>query len=326
MFNRRHLLLAGVSVLASGEIVPAFARAPQANTQAPAFFRYKVGDIEITTVNDGLSHMPITDDFVRNVPKADVQKALDDLFLNRDFYEGPYNPLFINTGSQLALIDTGTGPAAYKASNGLNGRLQINMRAANINAADVDVVILTHFHGDHINGLINEDKSLAFPNAEILAPAKEIAFWLDEGEMARAATPRVKATFENAFRVFTPEARKRLRPYQPKQELIAGVSAVETNGHTPGHCSLTLSSAGKSIFIQGDVTHAPYLFARHPDWQFMLDVDPLAAQATRHKVYDMLVAEKMAVQGFHYPFPAIGHVEKTATGYHEILVPFSPIL
>jgi glyoxylase-like metal-dependent hydrolase (beta-lactamase superfamily II) len=324
--NRRDLLLASISTLAAGGMRDAYASAPLSTQQAPAFFRYKVGDTEISTVNDGVSRMPITDDFVRNVPKATVQKALDDLFLDHDFYAGPYNPIFINTGSKLALVDTGTGESAFKSSNGLNGRLSLNMKAANIRAEDVDLVILTHFHGDHINGLIKEDNSLAFPNAEIIAPAKEIAFWLDDGEMARAATPRVKATFENARRVFTPDVRKRLRPYAPNKEIISGISAVETAGHTPGHCSLTVSSGNKTLFVQGDVTHASYLFARHPDWHFMLDVDPVAAEATRRKVYDMLVADKMAVQGFHYPFPAIAHVEKTQEGYREILVPFSPVL
>jgi glyoxylase-like metal-dependent hydrolase (beta-lactamase superfamily II) len=282
--------------------------------------------MQITTVNDGVSRMPITDDFVRNVAKADVQKALDDLFLDHDFYAGPYNPIFINTANKLALVDTGTGAAAFKSSNGLNGRLSLNMQAANISANDVDLVILTHFHADHINGLITADNALAFPNAEIIAPQKEIDFWLSDGEMARASSPRVIATFENARRVFTPAVRKNLRPYRPQQELISGVSAVETAGHTPGHCSLTLSSGTHRLFVQGDVTHASYLFARHPDWHFMLDVDPVAAEATRRKVYDMLVAERMAVQGFHYPFPAIAHVEKTQTGYRETLVPFSPLL
>ncbi len=324
--TRRDALLGTMSTLAVGTMGNAFAASPLANKQAPAFFRYKVGDIEITAVNDGVSRMPITDDFVSNVPKEQVQKTLDALFMERDFYAGPYNPIFLNTGSKLVLVDTGTGEAALTSSNGLNGRLLMNMAAAGLSPNDVDMVILTHFHGDHVNGILKADGSLAFPNAEILAPAKEAAFWLDDGEMNRASSARVKATFQNARRVMTPEALKRLRTYEPGKEILSGVSAVETAGHTPGHCSLTVSSGNKSVFVQGDVTHASFLFARNPGWHFMLDIDPVAAEATRRKVYDMLVAERMVVQGFHYPFPSIAHVEKSGDGYREILVPFSPIL
>jgi glyoxylase-like metal-dependent hydrolase (beta-lactamase superfamily II) len=324
--SRRGVLGGAVTVAACAVSAPLRAAAPQIEQQAPGFYRYKVGSIEITVVNDGVSRMPITDDFVANASKDQVNGALEAIFLEKDFYAGPYNPIVINTGSKLAVVDTGTSEAAFKASNGLNGRFLINLAAAGIDANAIDAVIISHYHGDHINGLLKADGSLAFPNAEILVPAQEHKFWMDDGEMSRASKPRVVAGFKNARRVMSGEVLKRVRTYDWDKEVIAGVTAVGTPGHTPGHTSHVVSSGAKSVYVQADVTHAPFLFARHPDWHFMLDVEPVEAEATRRKVYDMLVADRMLVQGFHYPFPSVGHVEKSGTGYREVLVNWSPTI
>ena len=324
--SRRGVLGGAVAAAASATTAPLHAAAPQSANQAPGYYRYRVGSIEITVVNDGVSRMPITDDFVANATRDQVNAALDAAFLEKDFYAGPYNPIVINTGSRLALVDTGTGEAAFKSSNGLNGRLPISLAAAGIDASAIDTVIISHYHGDHINGLLKADGSLAFPNAEILVPAVEHKFWMDDGEMSRATKPRVVFGFKNTHRVFTNEVLKRVRIYEWDKEVIPGVTAIGTPGHTPGHTSHVVASGNKSVYVQADVTHAPFLFARHPEWHFMLDVEPVEAEATRRKVYDMLVAERMLVQGFHYPFPSVGHVEKTGTGYREVLVNGSPTI
>lgn len=323
----RRAALAGAAVtLSAAPMSGASAFAPQAGDQAPGYYRYKIGDIEITTVNDGVSAMPIEDGFVRNVPKDQVNAFLESIFMKPGVYSGPYNPALINNGRQLALLDTGTGEAAFGASKGLNGRLLKNLAAAGVDPGQIDLVIISHFHGDHINGLLRADGSPAFPNAEVLVPDAELKFWTDEGELSRTTNPRVAVGIKNALRVLTPEIRKRLRTYAGGGEVMGGVTAAATPGHTPGHMSHIISSNGQSVYMQADVTHAPFLFARNPGWHFMLDVDPVAAEATRRKVYDMLAAERMMVQGFHYPFPAVGHVEKTATGYRETLVQWSPVL
>jgi glyoxylase-like metal-dependent hydrolase (beta-lactamase superfamily II) len=324
--SRRDFLTATAAVGATLVTPPVHAAAPQAGKQAPAFYRYKVGTIEITVVNDGVSRMPITDDFVSNASKAEVQAALGDAFLDKEFYAGPYNPIVINTGSRLALVDTGTGEGGFQSSKGLNGRLLINLAAAGIDINDIDTVILSHYHGDHINGLLKADNSLAFPNAEILVPAAEHKFWMSDDDMSRATNSRVVAGFKNVRRVMKAEVLKRVRTYESGKEVITGVTAVATPGHTPGHTSHIVASGSNAVYVQADVTHAPFLFARHPEWHFMLDVDAVAAEATRRKVYDMLVAEKMLVQGFHYPFPAAGHVEKSGTGYREVIVNWNPTI
>jgi glyoxylase-like metal-dependent hydrolase (beta-lactamase superfamily II) len=326
-FSRRALLGAAAATAAVSAVgTPALAAAPQSGKQAPGFYRYMVGSIEITVVNDGVSRMPITEGFVENASKDDVNAALSAAFLEKDFYAGPYNPIVINNGAKLALVDTGTGEQAFKASKGLNGRLLLSLAAAGIDPAAIDAVIISHYHGDHINGLIKADGSLAFPNAEILVPTAEHKFWMDDGEMSRAKKERVVFGFKNVRRVMAGEVLKRVRTYDWDKEVIAGVTAIGTPGHTPGHTSHVVSSGAKSVYVQADVTHAPFLFARHPEWHFMLDVEPVAAEATRRKVYDMLVAERMLVQGFHYPFPSVGHVEKSGTGYREVLVNWNPLI
>jgi glyoxylase-like metal-dependent hydrolase (beta-lactamase superfamily II) len=308
---------------------PHFARAATApaGKQAASFYRYKVGAIEVTVLSDGVARVPVTEAFVLNVKPEEVNKALRDAYMEPGVFIGPYNPIALNTGSKLALVDMGVGEAVYISSKGVSGQLLANMAAAGIDPNAIDTIILSHYHGDHINGLLKADNTLAFPNAEVLAPAKEHQYWNDAGEESRAATPRIADVFKNAHRVIGhAEVQKRLRTYEYDKEVIPGVLAVATPGHTPGHTSHIITSGSSSVYVQADVTHAPYLFARHPGWHAFYDHDPVAAEATRRKVYDMLSAEKMTVQGFHYPFPSVAHVEKTAEGYREIPVAWSPVL
>ena len=306
--------------------IAARAAAPAAATQAPGFYRYKVGSIEITVVTDGVNRLPVTDAFVLNAKKEEVNAALAEAFLEPGVFVGPYNPIVINTGSKLAVVDTGTGEAAYKSSKGQSGQFLSNLAAAGIDPKAVDVVIISHYHGDHINGLLRADNSLAFPNAEILVPAAEHQYWMDDGEMSRAATQRIADNFKNVRRVISGEVLKRLRTYEADKEVMPGVTAVSTPGHTPGHTSHVVSSGAATVYVQADVTHAPFLFARHPGWHAFYDHEPVQAEATRRKVYDMLAAERMTVQGFHYPFPSVAHVEKTATGYREIPMLWNPVI
>ena len=326
--TRRSALSGAVLATAAGMLPASSARAaaPAASAQAPGFYRYKVGAVEVSVVTDGANRLPITDEFVINVKKEEVNAALAEAFMEPGVFVGPYNPIVLNTGSKLVLVDTGTGEAAYKASKGQTGQLLINLAAAGIDANAIDTVLISHYHGDHINGLLRADGALAFPNAEILVPAKEHAYWLDDGEMNRSPTKRIADNHKNVRRVISGEVLKRLRTYEWDKEVLPGVLAVGTPGHTPGHTSHIVTSGSSKVYVQADVTHAPFLFARHPGWHAFYDHEPELAETTRRKVYDMLAAERMTVQGFHYPFPSVAHVEKTATGYREIPMPWSPVI
>jgi glyoxylase-like metal-dependent hydrolase (beta-lactamase superfamily II) len=329
----RRTLLAGAASAAAlpcfGLWSAKFARAatPPAGKQAASFYRYKVGAIEVTVVSDGIARVPVTEAFVLNVKPEEVNKALREAYMEPGVFIGPYNPIVLNTGSKLALVDMGVGETAYISSKGVSGQLLANLAAAGIDASAIDTIIISHYHGDHINGLLKADNTLAFPNAEVLVPAKEHQYWTDAGEETRAATPRIADLFKNTRRVIGhAEVQKRLRTYEWDKEVIPGVLAVATPGHTPGHTSHIVTSGASTVYVQADVTHAPFLFARHPGWHAFYDHDPVVAEATRRKVYDMLASETMLVQGFHYPFPSVAHVEKTADGYREIPMPWSPVL
>ena len=322
--TRRHLLTAAAAATAASALTPfgqspASAAAPQANSPSPGWYRYKVGSTEITAVTDGRNTFKFPDTFVLNAKRDQVNEALAAAYMEKDVMTIPYTPIVVNTGSKLVVMDTGTGEANFDRSKGVGGQFHSNLKAAGYDRTAVDMVIISHFHGDHINGLIKPDGSPSFPNAEILVPAAEWKYFMDDAEMGKQTTERMKGVFAGARTVFDKLNRK-VTPYEAGKELAPGITSVSTPGHTPGHMSHVVSSGGKSVYVQADVTNHPALFARNPGWHAFFDQDAAMAEATRRKVYDMLAADKMMVQGFHYPFPAVAYVEKAGSGYREIPV------
>lgn len=316
----------GAAVLMPMGSQPAVAAAPPAGTQNAGWYRYKVGSHEITVVTDGVNRFKLPETFVANKTRAEVSEGLAAAFLQPapDEVAVPYTPIVVNTGAKLVVMDTGTGESNFERSKGAAGQFHGNLKASGIDRNQVDVVIISHFHGDHINGLLTPDNKLAFPNAEILVPAAEWKYFMDDAEMGKQTTDRMKGVFSNARRVFDALGRK-VTPYEADKELVSGITSVATAGHTPGHSSFVVASGDSKVFVQADVTNLP-LFVRNPGWHLMFDQDAQMAEATRRKVYDMLAAEKMMVQGFHYPFPARAYIEKTSTGYRETMVPWNPTL
>ena len=326
--TRRHALTAAAALAAAPLLrsAPAEAAAPLADKQAPSFYRYKVGDAQVNVISDGASTFPLQDGFVLNAKKDEVNAALEQAFMPKDKMTINFAPLAINTGGKLVVVDTGNGPGAFASSKGNVGQFASNLVAAGLDPKAVDIVVISHFHADHINGLITADNQPAFPNAEVLVPATEWKYFMDDGEMSRASSERMQGVFKNARRVFETGLNKKVTPYEWGKDVAPGLLAVEAVGHTPGHTSFVLSSGADKVFIQSDVTNHPALFVTNPGWHLMFDQDPAQAETTRRKVYDMLVADKMRVQGFHYPFPANGYVQKDGTGYRLVPAPWSPVI
>jgi glyoxylase-like metal-dependent hydrolase (beta-lactamase superfamily II) len=327
-FSRRHAL-AGAAVLAAAPLLsstPVEAAVPVADKQAASFYRYKVGDIQVTVVSDGRNTFPLEDSFILNAKKDEVGAALAQAFLPPDTMTIYFAPLVINTGGKLVVLDTGNGPLAKANSKGLNGQFADNMAAAGFDPKAVDMVVISHFHGDHVNGLLAADGTPAFPNAEVLVPAAEYKFWMDDGEMSRAPAGRMQGLFKNNRNIFEVGLKKKVTPYEWGKEVAPGLLAVDTIGHTPGHTSYVLSSGSGKVYIQSDVTNNPNPFASHPQWHAFFDQDAEMAERTRRRVYDMVVAEKLQVQGFHYPFPGLGHVVKDGDGYRVVPVPWNPAI
>ena len=199
--SRRHLL-AGTAVAAIGAALPQSVRAaaPQSGQQGPAFYRFKIGDYEVTAINDGTWYRKLDPSFVRNAALPDVQKALSDAFLPTDVVPIPFTTLMVNTGSKLIALDTGTG-GVLGAMMPQAGTFAANLAAAGIDPKSVDAIYIAHFHPDHINGINAKENSLFFPNASINVPEAEWTFWMDDGNMTRAPEA-AQGSFKNTRRVF----------------------------------------------------------------------------------------------------------------------------
>jgi glyoxylase-like metal-dependent hydrolase (beta-lactamase superfamily II) len=325
-FTRRSALGAAAA-MAAVPLLPsmqAHAAAPPVAKQAPGIYRYKVGDIEVTVVSDGGRTVPLPDTLVKNATKDQVSAALQAAFFEKDKFSFFFNPVVINTGSKLVAIDSGNGPGAFEQTKGSAGQYHSNLAAAGIDAKNIDIVTITHFHGDHINGLVTADGKPAFPNAEVMVPAAEWAFWMDDGNMSRAPDP-MKPAFQNVRKVFG-ALQGKVAQHEPNKEIAPGVKSIPTPGHTPGHTSHIINSGSQSVMVQGDVTNLPQLFVRNPGWHASFDMDGPKAEETRRKLYDQLVADRMIVQGYHYAFPAAAYIEKDGNGYRHNPVAWQPVL
>src|SRR5260370_10016712 len=205
--NRRQLLAGAAATgaataLTSFGIPAADAAVPPTGAQAPGFYRYKVGDYECTSINDGVFLRPI-DNFVRNVPKEQAQAAAEAAYMPKDMVAVPFNPQLINTGSKLVLIDCGNGVSMLGPSKGRAGRTLQNLAAAGVDPKSIDIVLLSHLHPDHTNGIRAADGSMAFPNAEIMVPAVEWKFWMTDQYASKAeSNTMMKNYFDNVKKTF----------------------------------------------------------------------------------------------------------------------------
>jgi glyoxylase-like metal-dependent hydrolase (beta-lactamase superfamily II) len=225
----------------------------------------------------------------------------------------------VNTGSKLVLIDTGSAGQITDTAGFVNA----NLAAAGVKPEDIDVIVISHFHPDHINGIKTKDGDKVFTKAEIMVPEPEWAFWMNEANLSRA-TGNVHKYFLNAGRIFKDIAGE-VHRFRPGAELLPGLVSVPAYGHTPGHTAFALHSQGRSMLVMSDTVREPALFARHPDWQPTFDMDgPLAVQA-RRRMLDRAAADRMLVSAYHFPFPACGHIARAGSGYELVPVMWSPL-
>ncbi len=309
MTERRMLMLAGSALLAAPSLVgPARAQTAAAPaTQAPGFYRFKVGGWTITTVHDGFNRFPVAG-YIANTPEANVRALMAESFMTGDTIMVPFTITFAQKGDTFVVFDAGNG---ITPANATNGRMIANMAAAGINPAAITHVIHSHFHGDHINGLLNAENGRAFPNAEIIVPATEWAFWTDTGNETRSPE-RQRPSFANTARRFA--------PYQGKVrqiragEVIPGITAIDAFGHTPGHTVYRIADGNEQMLFLADLANRPEITMRRPGWFFVGDFDGQMASAIRTRLLDMAATDRIRVTGYHYIFPANGFVAKHGAG------------
>jgi glyoxylase-like metal-dependent hydrolase (beta-lactamase superfamily II) len=327
IISRRAVIAGAGAITAAATLDPlgrtsaARAAAPATGTQAPGFYRAKLGDFEITQISDGAATFPMPDGWVRNIPKEQALAHAADVHMPEGKVNVPFNPIVINTGAKLVLIDAGYGPNIGPSV----GLLPKHLAAAGIDPKAIDVVVLSHLHPDHINGIKTKEDTLAFPNAEIKVPAQDWAFWLSEENAARADSPMMKNYF-TAIRKVLGDMGDKVTKYDWGKEVASGITAVDTSGHTPGHTSFAVASGNSKMLVQSDVTNVPEFFLRNPDWHVAYDVDPVKAVQTRRRFYDMAAAEKMLIAGYHFAFPSQGYVEKDGSGYRLVPIRWNPVL
>ena len=316
----RRAFLTGSALIAGAALTPpAAARAPSATAQGSGVYRYNLGSYQLTALYDGVWYVPIDEKFVRNASSAEVNDALAAAFLPPKILPISFTALLVNTGAKLVLIDTGTaGQIADTA-----GSLLDNFKGAGIDPKAVDTILISHFHPDHIDGIKTKDGAKIFPNAEITVPEPEWDFWMDDANMSKAEGA-VKRYFLNARRIFKDIARD-VRRFKPGNEVAPGIVSVAAYGHTPGHTAFAIHSGNQSMLAMSDTVRNPYLFARHPDWQPAFDMDGPQAVETRRRMLDRVAADRMLIEAYHFPFPACGHIAKTASGYEFVPTEWKPL-
>jgi glyoxylase-like metal-dependent hydrolase (beta-lactamase superfamily II) len=313
--SRRSLLALGAGLTASTMLGgKALARAPKLGTQSPYFHRFVLGGAEVTVVSDGpLPLGPPKGTFV-GASDDEIRKMLTDNFLSPDNIVLEQNSPIVNMGDKLVLFDTGMGTA--KAFGPTTGRQQKSMMEAGIKPEDIDAVVFTHAHIDHIGGVVDDKDKVLFPNAQFYIAQSDFDFWTDEGKLG------------GSLKDFILHARKNLMPVKDRlvffkdgQEFLPGIQALAAPGHTVGHHIFMISSEGKSFAFLGDLTHHQILLMEKPRMQFSYDTDPKQAADSRVRMLDMLAANKVPVLSYHYPWPGYGHVVKTGEGFHYIPEP-----
>jgi glyoxylase-like metal-dependent hydrolase (beta-lactamase superfamily II) len=301
------LLVALASSLARPNLAPA--AAPQHHDQAPGFYRMKVGDLEITALLDGAAVFDLHWLTARKVTMDRVEEALKE---DPHLLDVGDIGFLVNTGQQLILVDAGAGTWF---GGGSLGRLVNSLRNAGYSPEQVDRVLVTHLHSDHVGGLTTQDGKRVFPNAEILVSKAESDFWLSPAIAANAAKD-VQPFFQSAQAIAAPYIKAgKWHTFNDSDALVDGMRLLSLHGHTPGHTGYAFSSKGKTILFWGDTIHEELVQLSHPDITVVFDIDHDAAAATRNKLLPALAREGALIAGPHMPFPGMGRLRKETNGY-----------
>ena len=309
--SRRQCLTWGSAAIATSWLGACASPQRQAAlSQGIGFAHLQLGAARITAVSDGVGRRPLEAGFVKNATLAQVQASLQAQGLPSNHIDVPYTCFVVELDGKRYLLDTGfgdNGPAG-------TGQLHANMRAAGIAPDSIDRIIISHLHGDHINGLRRKDGSLIYPKAVVMVPQPELSFWMDDARM-QAAPEAARGGFATARRVFANYPSALLKQFVPGSSLAPGIGTLATFGHTPGHTAVRVSSGQQRFTFIGDVTNVPALFVTNPDWQVQFDMNAEQARTTRRALLNQLAKDGDWVGGYHFPLPAFGHIHTAGNGF-----------
>jgi glyoxylase-like metal-dependent hydrolase (beta-lactamase superfamily II) len=322
----RHKLTAAALIPAVVSLLihalPASAAAAQVRTQAPGFYRMVLGDFEITVLLDGTHPFPAAE--VLTKAKADPSAGRSKLFQHHldeansllsmsnltAPTEGSINAFLVNTGSKLVLIDSGAG-TLYGACC---GHLLENLRAFGYRPEQVDEVLLTHLHADHVGGIAPGGVAV-FPNAIIRSSKLDADYWLNDAN-ERAAHDFLRPMFEGDKASLKPYiAAGRYLPFEGEQEMVPGIRAISTPGHTPGHTSYEVESRGQKLLVWGDVVHVAAIQFPDPSVTVEYDNDESQAEVDRERIFSDAAKNGYWIGAAHISFPGLGHVGARSNGF-----------
>ena len=288
-------------------ISPAFAQ--KTADPAKGFVTYKVGGADVTALYDGIWEKPHDPAFIANASVDDVKGAMTKAGLPADFVSIPFTVVVVRNGGKTVLCDSGTGGQVQPTA----GKMMANMKAAGIDPATIDTILISHCHPDHIFGLMEKDTNKpVFPNAEIVISDVEYKFWTDPAVIDRL--PEARKGLARRIQAVFPTW-KNIRQVSGEPEVAPGIRFVSAPGHTPGHRAFHLASGASELMISNDTAYVPALVVANPGWHGQYDQDAAAAEASRRKLLDRVIADKIMICGYHFPFPGAGTVAKDGAGY-----------
>jgi glyoxylase-like metal-dependent hydrolase (beta-lactamase superfamily II) len=307
------LALAGGVISTAGQ-----AAAPMTKGQAPGYYNMMLGDFEVTVLSDGTVDLAVAKLLTRTTP-AKVAAALKRAYL-KDPVQTSVNGFLINTGAKLVLVDTGAaglfGPTL--------GNLAANLKAAGYQPEQVDEIYITHMHPDHVGGLMAGDK-MVFPNAVVRADKRDADFWLSQANLDKAPEAN-KGFFQGAMASLNPYVTAgKFKPFNGDTDLVPGIRALASHGHTPGHTTYVVESKGEKLVLIGDLVHVAAVQFPDPTVTIGFDSDSKAALAQRQKAFAAAAKGGYWVGAAHIAFPGIGHIQAAGKGYNWVPANYSVV-
>jgi glyoxylase-like metal-dependent hydrolase (beta-lactamase superfamily II) len=300
-------LAAALGLNARLVVSPAFAQ--KTPDPAKGFVRYQIGGAEVTALYDGIWEKAHDPAFIANASVEDVKAAMVKAGLPADFVSIPFTVVVVKNGGKTILCDSGTGGQVQPTA----GKMMANMKAADIDPAKIDTILISHCHPDHIFGLMEKDTNKpVFPNAEIIISDVEYKFWTDPAVIDRL--PEARKGLARRIQAVFPSW-KNIRQVQGEPEVAPGIRFVNAPGHTPGHRAFHLASGTGELMISNDTAYVPALVVANPGWHGQYDQDAATAETSRRKLLDRVIADKVMICGYHFPFPGAGRIAKDGSGY-----------
>ena len=316
MFNMtRRMVLGSAAAAAAFGIAGKLEFAPAAHAETPVeplvgFYKYKVGSLEVTAVYDGIWRKPHDPAFIKDVSVDDTKAALAKAGLTTEFMPIPLTVVVLQMNGRTIMMDAGSGVGQWQANA---THLPANMKAAGIDYKAIDTIMISHFHPDHVWGLMEKGTNdPVFPNAELIVNATEYNWWTDPSRLAKlpeGRKPAGKRIAENFPKW------KNWKLVADGAEVVPGIRLMAAPGHTPGHSVYHVDAGAEQFLVSADTMYVPALLAPHPEWQGSYDQDGPMAIATRHKIIDQVIADNVRICGSHFPFPGTGSFVKDGNAY-----------